>query len=256
MRLKVIIGAGLLLATMSCAARIRRVPIAAEDRIQAHRLAIEGSQLLLEGKDHLALLRFVEASTFNPYDAVIFNKLAITYCRLLRFREADRAIQRSMRLDPEYANAYNTRGILYLAAQKEGKAVRSFRKAIALEPGKAIFHLNLGTAYLNRGQYREGRDAYHRAVEIDAEVFKMEGAIQISASSASEPEKFYQLSLLFAELGDRANSLFYLSKALAEGFRDARRLASEPALAGFRQERDFLNLVQSYGLDLGAGRIS
>ncbi len=258
MRLKASIAAGLLLIATACpAARINREPVSAEQRVQAHRLTTEGSLLLREGKDHLALLKFVEASTLNPYDPLIFNKLAITYSRLLRFRQAQKAIRRALQLDPDYAHAHNTQGILHLAARKEAEAIRSFRKAIRLEPKKAIFYVNLGTAYLNRGKFREGRQAYHQALALDPGILKFEDVIQIAASpQETAPEKHFQMSLLFAETGDLQNSLYYLAKALADGFRDAERLAREPAFSRLRQSPEFLSLLRSYGLSLEDGRVS
>ncbi len=214
---------------------------------------LEGSRLLREGKDHLALVRFVESSTLDPYNALTFNKMAITYSRLARFPQAQKAVTRALRLYPEYANAHNTRGILHLANHRYGKAARSFREAIRLDSTSAVFQLNLGTALLNQGDYRAGRVAYQRALQLDPEVFDLEGVIQVATSDPQPaPEKFFQMSVLFAELGDADTCLYYLGKALADGFRDWERLTREPALSGLREESAFVNLLASYGLQAEA----
>lgn len=257
MRLKPLFVGCLLLGVTACPRGIRRVPVPADDKLQAHLLVREGSLLLRQGKDHLALLKFVEASTLDPYDAVIFNKLAITYSKLARFRQADRAIQRSLRLDSGYANAFNTRGVLHVAQHRFKKAISSFRTAIRLQPKTAVFHLNLGTAYFHRDRYSAGRRALRRAVELDPDVLQMEDVIQIRAGvNEEDAERLFQWSLMYAEMGDRDSSLNYLSRALEEGFRDARRLAREPALAGLRTQPEFMNLLASYGLELEGGEIS
>ncbi|MFQ5738043.1 MAG: tetratricopeptide repeat protein [Acidobacteriota bacterium] len=233
----------------TCASRINKEPIAREDATRALRVMMEGDRLLKAEKDHLALLRYVEASTLNPYSEIIFNKLAVAYARLLRFDQAKKAVDRAVRLNPDYASAQNTRGIIFLALQNRKKAIGSFKRAIHLNPAKPSFYVNLGTAYLHRGNYEEARQAFLKARELDPEVFGKEGKIRVSTGPATDsPEQYYQMAKLFAELGDKESSLNYLSKAFSCGFQDQSRLMSESAFEKFKQDTDFIRLIQSWGL--------
>lgn len=228
---------------------IEKSPVSEEDRTRAHRLLLEGDQLIREHKDHLALRTYVEASTLNPYDEVVFNKLSIAYSRLLMFRESEVAIERSLRLNPKYAYAHNTKGIAALAQDQLKKAAKSFRRAIDLNP-QPLFYFNLGTTYLQMDKYEEGRLAFQKALELNPNVFEMEGSIQVE-TRAGEPnaDRLFKLAAVFAELGAKEACLDNLSKAFNNGFKDRDRLNSEPAFAQLRSDPDFIRLIELYGMN-------
>ncbi len=235
---------------VSCSGRIQKLPISSEDRVAAHRLTLDGDRLIREGKDHLALLKYVEATTFDPYNESIFNKLAIAYCRLLQFNRAKSAVTRALRLNPDYASGHNTRGIVVLALQDPSEAVKEFKRAVKLDPRKAAFHVNLGRAYVQTGKFEQGRKAFQAALAIDPDIFEFEGLIQVTTVEPDrpDPENAYQLAKLFAEIGDRETSLYYLRKAFSDGFRDRERLKSEAAFEKMRDDAEFVSLTQDYGM--------
>ncbi len=221
--------------------------------IRSYRLVAAGDKLLEEGKDHLALLKYVEAADVNPYNEVIFNKLSITYSRLSRWDEAERAVKRAIGLAPRYAYAYNTWGIIELARHNGKAATRRIKKALDIEPRVASFYANLGHSYMQSGKYREGSKAYQKALELDPNVFNRPDAIQVQypSNDISTPERNYQMAKFFAEYGDKDSCLQYLGKALADGFSDQKRLSEEKAFDKLRADKDFQNLVLMYGLKPG-----
>jgi len=230
--------------------RIPKLTVPREDLLTSYRLMAEGDEMFLEGREHFALLKYLEASRLNPYHEVIFNKLAMAYSRLKQFRQAEEAVKRSIRLEPEYPFAHNTRGIISLATQYNRQAIRSFKEAIKLRPGEASFYLNLGHAYIRDDEYQEGMRTYQKALEIDPEVFRRSDVIELSYefNDPANPERFYQLARIFAELGDKDTCLDYLGKALSAGFSDSRRLMSDAAFEKLRQDTEFVKLIASYGI--------
>jgi len=121
---------------------IRRIPkqsVAPEKVVRSYRLTAEADKLLEEGKDHLALLKYLEAADLNPYHEVIYNKVGIAYSKLTQYPQARRAVTRSIGLNPKYAFAYNTLGIVNLAEQNPKGAIKAFKKAISLNPNTASF---------------------------------------------------------------------------------------------------------------------
>ena len=234
---------------LSCSARIERLPISPENAAQAERLTKQGDVLLREGKDHLALLSYIEASSHDPYSPIIFNKLSICYSRLLQFDRAWRAIQRSIRLDPDYSFAYNTRGTILLADRRPEKAIGSFRRAIKILPSKPVFHLNLASAYLQSQRYPEAREAIERAVALDPDVMELDGVLQVaSLANEPDPERDYKIAVLFAEMGHLESTITYLEKALSAGFRDRLRIHREAAFEPLLQQPQFAQLLQTFGL--------
>lgn len=243
-----------LLLPACAAARIEKLPVSPEDAAQARRLSLEGDRLLRQGKDHLALVSYVEASTLDPYNEVIFNKLAIGYSRLLMFDQAKRAIKRSIRLNPDYAFGYNTEGIIALAVQRPSDAVKGFRKAIELRPDKAAFHINLGNAYLRLGKYQEGKAAFLKAVELDPNAFKTRGTVQIATvSETPDVEYYFQMARLNAELEDSESAVYYLEKALSAGFKEFQRITEDPIFEGLKENFEFIQLMNDYGIQSRPG---
>ncbi|MDA2934562.1 tetratricopeptide repeat protein, partial [Acidobacteria bacterium AH-259-D05] len=241
------------LGSLSCGGpgRISKLPVPRENVLKAYRLMAEGDELALAGRPHFALLKYLDASRLNPYHEVIFNKLAIAYSRLNQFRQAEEAVKRSIRLEPDYAFAHNTRGIVHLANQYHKQAIGSFKRAIKLRPEEANFYVNLGHAYLRDDKYEEGLRTYRRALELDPEILGKSDVIELSYQSpqASSPERFYQMARIFAELGDKEVCLEYLGKALSAGFSDGRRLMRDAAFERLREDTEFMDLIALYGIN-------
>jgi len=246
----------LFLVSCSGIKRITKVKVPPDKVVQSYRLVAEGDKLLEEGKDHLALLKYLEAADLNPYHEVIFNKLAITYSKLVQYPQARKAVERAIALEPKYPFAHNTLGIVELAEQDPKGATRAFSTAIDLKPDVASFYVNLGHAYMQRHKFEEAREAYLKALDIDSKVFTNTDTMQLSfpEERKPDPERPYQMAVFFAQLGDKASCLQYLSKAFVAGFNDAKRLAAEEAFEPLRQDSDFIQLLESHGLRTSASR--
>jgi len=241
-----------LLFLISCSGikRISKMQVPADKVVQSYRLVAEGDKLLEEGKDHLALLKYLEAADLHPYHEVIFNKLAITYSKLVQYPQARKAVERALGLNSEYPFAHNTLGIVELAEQDPKGATRAFNRAIDLSPKVPSFYVNLGHAYMQRHKFNEAREVYRKALELDPKVFTQTDTMELSfpEEKKPDPERPYQMAIFFAENGDKTGCLHHLSKAFAAGFSDVKRLASEQAFEQFREDPDFIRLIDSYGM--------
>lgn len=229
---------------------IRKQQVPQEDAILAVRLVVEGDKLLVEGKDHLAMLKYLEASKLNPYHEVIFNKLAVTYSQLRMYPQASSAIERSLGLNPRYAFAYNTRGIIQLAQHSEKKASSSFRKAISLDPSVGHFYINLGYVLIHQGRSEEAREVYRKGLEVDPELFENKNMVELSYSSVEElsPEKYFELARVYADLGNLDYCLRYLGKAFSGGLSNSARITTDPAFQGFMEDEKFLDFLKIHGV--------
>ena len=233
--------------------RITKLPVPQERLLKAYRLMAEADRMLAEGKNHLAVLKYIEATTLNPYQETIFNKLAVAYCRIGRYPQAKAAALRSVGLQPNYAAAYNTLGIVALSARQSKNAIRYFKRAVALDPGRSPFYVNLGYGLMIQGRLDLARQAYREALALDPEVFERKTGIRLAFPDRMgfDADGNYDRARLFAELGDRDRCLQYLSKALEAGFSDQKRLREDPVLDRFRQSQDFIDLLELYGMSPG-----
>jgi len=228
---------------------IKKRPVSPEARLEAIRLMGEGDALFRENKEHLAMLKYFEATKVNPYEEVAFNKLAIAQSRLGRYYQARRSVDRAIGLNREYARAYNTSGILYLVENDLKDASKSFRKAISLKPAVPGFYVNLGFTELRRGHLEEAIMAYETAAELQPDVFEKQDSVELDLGGPVDPASYYQLGLVFAKLGKLDLTIWYLEKAISAGFDDYETLVSEPVLMRFKDEEAYQDFLKRNGVN-------
>jgi cell wall-associated NlpC family hydrolase len=67
------------------------------------------------------------------------------------------------------AEMHSDKGNEYLESNDVNKAIKSFSKAVKLEPGNAYYHFELGDAYERKGNFRKAIEGYTQAITIDSE---------------------------------------------------------------------------------------
>ncbi|MDP8227814.1 MAG: tetratricopeptide repeat protein [Candidatus Electryoneaceae bacterium] len=72
----------------------------------------------------------------------------------------------AIRLNPQYADAYNNRGIAYYAKGAYDRAIQDYDEAIRLNPQYADAYHNRGIAYEKKGDHRRARQDFLRAKEL------------------------------------------------------------------------------------------
>jgi Tfp pilus assembly protein PilF len=65
------------------------------------------------------------------------------------------------------AEMYSGKGSEYLELNDINEAIKSFSKAVNLEPGNAVYHFELGDAYGKNGNFRKAMEGYTQAITID-----------------------------------------------------------------------------------------
>jgi tetratricopeptide (TPR) repeat protein len=83
--------------------------------------------------------------------------------------EFDRAIKqynRAIEINPDYAKAYNNRGLVYFVKGEFERAILDYSKAIKIDPDLAKPYDNRGTAYMIIGETEKACDDLKRACEL------------------------------------------------------------------------------------------
>ena len=91
-------------------------------------------------------------------------------CGQLSEIDSDRALadcNEAIRLGPESAAGYNSRGQVYLAKGDPGRAMADIDEAIKRDPKEAIFYDNRAMAYVAKGDYELAIAAYDEATRVD-----------------------------------------------------------------------------------------
>lgn len=88
--------------------------------------------------------------------ARVHTELAALYYQQASFKTALTEIDTALRIDADYAPAYDVRGLVYMQLGERGLASDSFRKAIELAPADPDIRNNYGWFLCTTGQPRAG----------------------------------------------------------------------------------------------------
>ncbi len=87
----------------------------------------------------------------------------------LKKREFDQAISlfnKSLEINPKYAEAYETRGMVYSSREQYDEAIADFNKALEIDPRLAEVYFSRGRAYYFKGEYGKSREDVKRAQDL------------------------------------------------------------------------------------------
>ncbi len=88
---------------------------------------------------------------------------------LIKKEQYDQAIvnlDRAIQMDPNYALAYNYRGMAYFRSKNFEKALADFNKAIQLNPNLAVAYNNRAYAYFQKKDYSKAEEDVRKAQDL------------------------------------------------------------------------------------------
>jgi tetratricopeptide (TPR) repeat protein len=188
----------------------------------------------------------IDAYRQGPSDsAVLWNKMGIANHHMFNLREAQKDYEKALKLKPNYPEALNNLAAVYYGQKQYHDAERAYKKAIKLSPKAAMFYSNLGTAYLAEGKYKKGEQCYRTALALDPNVFESDPAARIAETGPTHEIATlnYLLAKTYAEAGRKTEALFYLRKAIGEGFNDRKKLLEEKEFAILRDVPEFQQML-------------
>lgn len=159
-------------------------------------------------------------------------ELAMGYYEQDKINIALDEIKQSLVNDPNYADAYNVRGLIYLRLNDLGLAEDSFRRALAINPKDSNVLHNYGWLMCQQSRWPEAVQAFGQAIENPnyggrAKTWMTQGLCQIKAGKSSDAEYSfgksfeldaanpitgYNLALLLYQRGDFIRSQFYIRR--------------------------------------------
>ena len=192
----------------------------------------EAELALLEGNAQGALELYNSLIFRNRNSAKLWNERGVSLHQMGRLEEAEDSYHRALKIDEEYALAWNNvavvrahsadmvgaetalehalearpslddaqlnLGLLWIKTGRNEKSLNLHREILGGDPTRADAWNGLGSAYMAMGQHVEARNAFVRAVESNPE---------------STPAR-YNLSFVLARLGDHEGALRETKSAL------------------------------------------
>ena len=179
-------------------------------------------------------------------NAVLANKTGIAYHQQLDLQNAKKYYERSIKLNPKYAEAINNLGTVYYSQKSYRRAIAQYRRALILAPTSASFLSNLGTAYFARKQYDEAFQYYDQALALDPEVFEHRGTqgTILQERTVEEKARFhYALAKSYAKAGATERALQYIRMSVEEGFKEKEKFLKDPEFAALQDDEEFKKIM-------------
>jgi len=155
--------------------------------------------------------------------------------------------EKAVKGDPENPRLYYKRGLTLLLGRLEDKAIQSFRKALALDPGYARAWEGIGQAHFQKKDYADAREAFLQALERDERFWRAHLFLGVMHDYKGEHDQAvarYRRAVELAPAEDQGalyNNLG-VSYTLAGRLPEAVQALQTAVDKGFTQRRTYNNL--------------
>ena len=192
--------------------------------------------LLRVGRGHEGLAEINRQLELDPVSARSFTGAAFAYYFSRRYEEALVYAHRAERIGPNPVDFFFPFGIIYSEKGEYGKAVHNFRQ-LGDQP-HALGHL--GNAYARMGKPEEARAILPKLVD----------------RVAKDGLGRYEIALIYAGLGEKAQAVDWLEKALAAHDKGMTYLKIDPCVDPLRDDPRFWDLMRTVGLPVSGVRLA
>jgi tetratricopeptide (TPR) repeat protein len=221
-----------LLGFYGCSSRIH--PPAATSGVSAEAHFERGYRFFIQKDYPRAVEDLVQATSLKPDFPRAFNILGVAYFRLNDYDAAEENFRRAIALNPEYASALSNLGNLsYLLGRRE-EARELLRKALSLSPELVSAHFSLGSLLMSMGETEEGLAHLMKGLELDPGFLERGGDSVAFSSGQEPPEAYFGWARLYASTGNVEKTLDFLERARKAGFKEWKRIDTEPEFEGIR----------------------
>ena len=210
--------------------------------------------------------RFRQAIALNPNYASAHHFYSILLMASGRQSEAVAEIRRAQELDPLSLIVNDVVGWIYYQGRQYDQAIQQYNKTLEMDSNYAPALLDLGTAYLRKGDHRNALASFQRAIAVGGEnSVALSGMAQAHALSGNRTEAYnilkklersatqtfvssWDLSFIHVALGEKKKSLELLANAVDGHVGWVVRLGVDPAFESLHSEPEFHELVRRVGI--------
>jgi len=114
-----------------------------------------------------ALIEFKSLITKNIKDPILYNLGGVINASLKKFEDAIDCFSKSLKINPNYAEANNNMGALLKTIGRTKESVAYFEKAINIKPDFSNAYNNLGASYNVMGKWDLALENYHKCLKIN-----------------------------------------------------------------------------------------
>ena len=118
------------------------------------------------GSPEKAIVHLQRAIREQPDYFEAYNNLGVQYQKLRQWSEAIQAYRRAIELRPNSAKAHVNLAAVFLEQEQTQQALESLEAARKAEPGSALVHLLLGQLYLGKQDYLKAQEFLETATRL------------------------------------------------------------------------------------------
>jgi tetratricopeptide (TPR) repeat protein len=145
------------------------IAVIAIQQATASDFLIESSEKYKKGDLQGAIADLDKAISLNPDYAEAYNSRGLTYRALKDYQKAIADYDKAIALNPKLALAYTNRGIIYHALKEYPKAIADFDKAIEINANHTYAYNSRGNTYAELKEHAKAIADYTKAIEINSE---------------------------------------------------------------------------------------
>jgi tetratricopeptide (TPR) repeat protein len=102
-----------------------------------------------------------------PDNAYLLNEVGNQLLLRGRRKDAENRFQRAVKIDPQFAAAWNNLGVVRMTLDRKTEAATAYKHAIKIQPNYALAWYNLGVVLDRQNHYEESLKAYETAFVLD-----------------------------------------------------------------------------------------
>ena len=127
-----------------------------------------GITLWQEGRPRAGLAHLLEAARLAPNNARILHEVALVYRDLKQYPLSQKYFEKALELQPDFPEAWNNLGTVYLILKEWHKAIPCFKRAAETLTYKTphFAYNNLGWAYFQIGENQKAIESYQKALSL------------------------------------------------------------------------------------------
>lgn len=182
----------------------------------------------------------------------LLNKMGVTQMELRNMVLARAHFERAVKINKKSPEGWNNLGVIEYLSGRYDRAIGNYKRASKLDKTSATYHSNMGTALFEKKDFEHARKEYDIALKLDPEMLQHHGTLGVTTRMLSPEDHArycFELARLYAQRGDEAKMLHYLTTASESGFDIMKEMNSDSVFAQYRKDPRILVIVKN-GKDL------
>ena len=179
-----------------------------------------GAVLKQTGRIIDSLTAMQKSVQLAPQDAEAHSNLGITLQELGRLDEAEASYAKAIALKPDFAEAHYNLGNTLKELGRLDEALASYNQAIALKPDFALAHYNLGITLQELGRLDEALASYTQAIALKPDYAEAHQALTSMKKFDAQDEQYSKMLELYLDESISEEQRCHINFGLAKACED------------------------------------